>query len=264
MFERSLTKIYVQGVYMKAQHFLSLVCFGVSLSSILLLSTDALAKRNSNYNQEAIQQENLPYTTRQEVARNGTPAKNTNVSHYAPIYETTQDLNHDLPVSIDDGVISDNSKFSLSEHQAAGILKTVNQAEISASKIAEKKAANLQVRDFASRMISEHKKNKTEARKLLGKLGLGAERSHVAEIFRDDARQNLRELKKLEGAAFDESYMTGQIEMHKALITDIDQRLIPAASKPELIEFLKTTRDHVKHHLADAQDIQNNLGTIIK
>lgn len=244
---------------MKAQFFLSIV----SLGSVLLLSAQTAAK-NSYYNQETSQLEDLPYTTRQEVGRNGSPANNTNVTHYAPVFETTQDLNRNLPVSSDDGVVTEKSKFSLSEHQAAGILKTVNQAEILASKMAEKKAASPQVRDFAGRMISEHKKNKTEARKLLGKLGLGAERSHVAEILQDDSRQNLRELKKLEGQAFDESYISGQIEMHKALITDIDQRLIPAATKPELIEFLKSTREHVKHHLADAQDIQNNLGTVIK
>lgn len=248
---------------MKMRPILSIV----SVGSVLLLSTSVLSKNkiNSNYVQQPDQQtEDLPYTTSQEVGRNGSPASNTNVTHYAPAYETTQDLNHKLPISTDDGTRLKNSKFSLSEHQAAGILKTVNQAEISAAKMAEKKATNPQVRDFATRMISEHKKNKTESRKLLGKLGLGAERSHVAEILQDDARQNLRELKKLKGAEFDESYITGQIEMHKALITDIDQRLIPAVSKPELVEFLKTTREHVKHHLADAQDIQNNLGSTVK
>ena len=162
---------------MKALLILSIVC----LSSVLLLASNASAK-NSYYAQLENQQTDRPYTTRQEVARDGSPASNTNVTHYAPIYETTQDLNRKLPVSSDDGIPTENSKFSLSEHQAAGILKTVNQAEISVSKIAEKKAASPQVRDFASRMISEHKKNKTEARKLLGKLGIGAERSHVAEI----------------------------------------------------------------------------------
>ncbi len=203
------------------------------------------------------------------------------VTHYAPTYETTQDLNHKLAVTDNDGVSSYNqadgslnspradgiteaSALSLSEHQVAGVLKAVNQVEISSSKIAKKKASDLQVRNFAERMISEHKKNKTSARKLLGKLGLGAERSHVSEIFKEDANDNLRELKKLDGAAFDESYISGQIEMHRALITDIDQRLIPAATKPEFKEFLRTTREHVKHHLAEAQEIQNNLSTMTK
>ena len=227
--------------------------------SIYLLSTVAALAKNISYNTT-----DYPYTTRQELARSDAPGNHTNITHYAPVYKTTQDLNHKLPVSDNADSMTDRSASGISEHQAAGILKMVNQIEISASKIATKKASNAQIRDFAERMISEHKKNKTAERKLLGKLGLIAEKSHVSEIVKEDADESLRELKKLDGAAFDESYISGQIEMHRAFITDIDQRLIPAATKPELKEFLRTTREHVKHHLADAQEIQNNLGTAIK
>lgn len=239
---------------MKVHQFLTV------LWSISLLTTVAAVANTSTDNNSL----DYSYSSRQELSLRGAPASNSNLNHYAPTFLTVQDLNNNLPVIDNAEDLMEASVAGLSEHQAAGILKAVNQAEISASKIAKKKALDAHVREFAERMISEHEKNKKAERKLLVKLGLRPEKSHVSEIFKEDASENLSELKKLDGAAFDESYISGQIDMHRALITDIDQRLIPAANKPELKEFLRTTREHVKHHLADAQEIQNNLGTAIR
>ncbi len=218
-----------------------------------------------------------PYTTRQEIGRLGKPSSAANKTHYAPSYETTQDLNHrlavvDTPVDETSANKTENVPYAdgktqqvgLTEQEAIGILKTANEAEIDAAKIASKKATDTHVKEFAQRMVSEHKKNKTLSRQLLSRLGLSADSSQVSELLKEDSEQKNSELKKLSGAAFDQNYISSQIEMHRALLTDMDQRLIPAVSKPELKEFLRTTKDHVKHHLADAQEIQSGLKKTIE
>ncbi len=224
------------------------------------------------------------YMTRQEIAETHSASDSQSDSQsdetsYAPVYKTRQDIVNKRPVldeesknleaRMGESMMKRNSVAApavtaFSEPQAAEYLKTANEAEIDVAQLAQRRASNEKVKEYAAMIESQHKKNKRDGRKLLGQLDVGTDRSEPASVLKAESSAKIKELKNLRGAAFDQAYMASQIEMHKSLLTDIDQRLIPASEKPELQQFLRDTRGHVKHHLSQAEEIQNSLGTAVR
>lgn len=227
------------------------------------------------------------FRTKQDIVR-GNSRATTSTTAEAPIFRTNQDVVANTPVvteesrnfevqntqnvmdrnvavaPIDAAATATTVRPSFTEDQAAEFLKTANDAEINAAQLAQRRASNQKVKNFAAMMETEHKKNKRDGRKLLGKLDVGTDRSEPARVLKQESSASIEELKKLRGSEFDQAYMANQVQMHRALLTDIDQRLIPASEQPELQQFLRETRGHVKHHLSQAEEIQNSLGTAVR
>ncbi len=148
---------------------------------------------------------------------------------------------------------------SMSDAEIAEIMKVANDAEVDAAKVAEKRAKNSEVKDFAKHMISEHKENMKDEKNLLKKENLKAESNDVAKTMKKDAKDKIASLKKAKGNAFEKAYIEQQISMHRQLMQDLDQKLIPAAQNPQFKQYLQTTRDHVQKHLSQAEQINSTL-----
>ncbi len=204
--------------------------------------------------------EALTFRTNQDIVANTPVVSEESRNFEAQNTQTVMDRN--LAVAPVGAAITVLPAFT--EDQAAEFLKTANDAEINAAQLAQRRASNQKVKNFAAMMETEHKKNKRDGRKLLGKLDVGTDRSEPARVLKQESSASIEELKKLRGSEFDQAYMANQVEMHRALLTDIDQRLIPASEQPELQQFLRETRGHVKHHLSQAEEIQNSLGTAVR
>ena len=228
--------------------------------------------------------QDVGFRTKQDIVR-GNSRATANSTSEAPIYRTNQDIVANTPLVteesrnfeaqntqtvMDRNVAADSmgaaTPFAqnFTEDQAAEFLKTANDAGIDAAQLAQRRASNPKVKEFATVMEAEHKKNKRDGRKLLGKLDVGTDRSDSSQVLKQEANASIDQLRKLKGNEFDQAYMANQVEMHKTLLTDIDQRLIPSSDKPELQQFLRETRGHVKQHLAEAEEIQNSLGTAVR
>ena len=144
--------------------------------------------------------------------------------------------------------------------QISAALTTANEAEIKAAKAAEKKGVDKEVKEFASHMIAEHKKNLEDHKALVKKLNMKPDMSFpvVADLKKTSASQEA-ELKKQKGPAFDKTYIDQQDAAHTTLLADLTDKFIPNVENSEMKNFLENTKSHVEAHLTRARNIQTRL-----
>lgn len=148
---------------------------------------------------------------------------------------------------------------AMKDAEISSVVSTANDAEISAAQMAKTKATHADVKKFAQMMIDEHTKNKADGMKITAEAKMTPQASATSKTMATDAGSKLATLKKMNGAAFDKTYIEQQVMMHEQLLTQLDQDLIPAAQNPKLKTFLETTRGHVDQHLQEARKIQTAL-----
>ncbi len=151
----------------------------------------------------------------------------------------------------------DSMSPALDDAQIAKILLTANDAEIDAAQLAKKQGEAPAVKNFAEKMISQHKMNRDEAKKITKNAKINPKKNSDAEALEDNAESTTAGLKKLKGAAFDNGYMAQQVSMHEELLKKLDDQLIPAAQNAEFKAYLQKTRGHVATHLEEARAIVN-------
>lgn len=147
----------------------------------------------------------------------------------------------------------------ITDNQIVEIMRVVNQAEIQTSQLAASKATNPQVKEFATQMLSEHKKNMNTQKELVQKANMKPEPNKVSQTLQTDAKTKMTDLKAAKGTDFDRRFMNIQVAMHQKVHDDLTQRLIPNAKNPQLKVFLQTTEDHIEKHLARAKEIQASV-----
>jgi putative membrane protein len=147
----------------------------------------------------------------------------------------------------------------VTDAQIAGFLVAANQTEIDAGRLAQSKAQSKDVQAFAQRMVAEH----TDMNKSLAGLD---QKAHIAPAedaysgkLKTRADQTLAELRTLQGSAFDKRYLDHEVYFHKAIVEELDKRLIPAAQNAELKGLLDKARPACQGHLEHAQKLQKEV-----
>jgi putative membrane protein len=147
-----------------------------------------------------------------------------------------------------------------SDPQIAGIVVTANQIDIDAGKLAKSRSKNKEVRDFGQRMITDHTAVNKQASALVKKLKVKPEQSDTSRSLKKGASENMANLKKLKGAAFDKAYVDHEVAYHEAVLDAIDKTLIPDAKNAELKALIEKVRPAIAAHLEHAKKIQESLG----
>lgn len=147
-----------------------------------------------------------------------------------------------------------------SDGEIVEILKTANDSEIDAAKLAKKRAENPEVKDYAQMMLDQHEMTNKQSKKISKEENIKKKSNDMAKALKDESKTKISDLKKKKGTEFDRSYMEQQVTMHQQLLNELDQTLIPSAQNIGLKTFLQSTRDHIQEHLTKAQSIQANLG----
>jgi putative membrane protein len=155
---------------------------------------------------------------------------------------------------------SDKVTDKVTDAQIASVMKTANDAEISAAKLATKQAQNNEVKGFAKQMIKEHSKNEKDGKDISKKAGIKMEDTEMSKTLKQDADKKTADLKSLKGAEFDRAYMASQIDMHEQLLAQLNDKFIPNAQNEQMKSFLEQTKTHVQQHLDHAKKIQTALG----
>ncbi len=135
-------------------------------------------------------------------------------------------------------------------------LEFANQAargdifEIEAGKIAQAKAANAGVREFAARMVVAHSQTMEELNALAG---TGSRlRLDLPGALDEDHTTQLAELKAASGPAFDRLYLKQQIVAHEAAAAFFGNYAQDGQDEP-LKNFARRTVPVLKRHLATAE-----------
>jgi putative membrane protein len=143
--------------------------------------------------------------------------------------------------------------------QIAAIVVTANQVDIDAGNLAVKKSHTKDVREFAQRMITDHSGVNKAAVDLVTKLHVTPEDNATAQSLKAGGEQNLKNLKALNGAAFDKAYVDHEVAYHQQVLDAIDTVLIPSATNAELKALLVQVRPAFLAHLEHAKRIQAAL-----
>jgi putative membrane protein len=147
----------------------------------------------------------------------------------------------------------------LTDEQIVAIANAANTGEIEEAKVAQQRAKNAAVKQFASMMVQHHSQAKQKDAALASKLKLKAEESPKSEAMTSEAKMAIEALKSVDVAAFDRAYIAAQIDAHQKVLDALDSQLIPGAKSPELRAELQAFRPRVESHLTLAKTIDGKL-----
>jgi putative membrane protein len=163
----------------------------------------------------------------------------------------------DLP---DESAVAAAPAGAPSDAQIAAIVLTANSADSATGALAETKATNAQVKDFARRMVVDHGAVNQQAVALAQRLGVTPEESPTSQALSQDGEQNMQALQGLDGSAFDRAYIDHELALHQQVLDALDKTLIPSAQNAELKDLLRQGRPIFMGHLDMAKQIQASLG----
>jgi putative membrane protein len=143
--------------------------------------------------------------------------------------------------------------------QIAMIAVTADNVDIDAGKLAEKKASNAKVKEFAQLMVRDHTSVNNQATQLAKKLNLTPEESATSRSLKSDGDKMMKKLKALSGAEFDKAYIDNEVSYHESVMKAVDDTLIPNAKNAELKSLLETARPIFVSHLNHAKEVQASL-----
>jgi putative membrane protein len=146
-----------------------------------------------------------------------------------------------------------------SDPQIAGIVVTANQIDVDAGKLAKARSKNKEVQKFAQQMVTDHTAVNKQASALAKKLKVKPEQSDTSKSLKQGAKENMANLKKLKGAAFDRAYVDHEVAYHEAVLDAIDKVLIPSAQNAELKGLIEKVRPAFVAHLEHAKMLQETL-----
>lgn len=127
-------------------------------------------------------------------------------------------------------------------------------AEIQLGQLAEQKASDPQVKQFAERMVTDHQK-------AADKLKDVAQKENVTLPDQPSAREKAEKerLEKLSGADFDKTYMNHMVGDHAKDVTDF--RKEASNSKDDSVrQFASSTLPTLQDHLKEARQIDTKIG----
>lgn len=141
----------------------------------------------------------------------------------------------------------------------AHIAYTAGAIDVAAAKQALEKSKNKTVLEFAQTMLRDHEAVNQQALALVKKLNVTPEDNDTSKALSKAAAEELTRLSKLDGAAFDKSYVDNEVAYHKEVNKALKTALIPSASNTELKSLLKTGLKLFQSHEQHAEHIAMSL-----
>ena len=153
------------------------------------------------------------------------------------------------------------SSFFTSDGRTIGRFLMANDVDVSFARVAMLTSTNEDVKAFARRMLTDH------AQVIFAMRALSTEQDITPAD--DDAGRDLRDLSTLQrdslrvlsGRAFDNAYVSMELDRHRAILSMIDDVLLPRARNGELREALTSARPIIAAHIAHAEQL---LATLAK
>src|SRR3546814_19979564 len=88
-------------------------------------------------------------------------------------------------------------------------------------------------------MVRDHAAVNDQALALVKKLGVAPEANGTSAALSEEAKQQMRKLNGLDGAAFDKAYVQNEIAYHRTVNDALSGTLIPGAHNPDLKSLLE-------------------------
>lgn len=151
------------------------------------------------------------------------------------------------------------SNMTFTDAEIAAVVASVNTGEVEEGKLAQKKAKDAKVKNFANKMVQHHTTANTKQADLLKKLKMSTSENATSRELASDSSNTVEQLKNQSGNDFDKAYIDAMVKDHQKALSMIDDKLIPQAKSSELKQELQTLRSQIDSHLREAMDIQKSL-----
>jgi len=151
------------------------------------------------------------------------------------------------------------SSMGASDGRAVGMFLMANDVNLSFAKAAYSGAESDDVKAFARRMLTDHTQIVATIRALIADQDVTPSDDDASEDLRDLSTLQRDSLRALTGRAFDSTYVAMELERHRAMLSMIDDVLLPRARSAELREMLASTRPIIAAHVAHAEQLQASL-----
>jgi putative membrane protein len=142
---------------------------------------------------------------------------------------------------------------ALTDANIAAIVFTANNSDILYATLALAKSSDSSVRRFAMMTKKDHESVNEALRALVTRLNVTPVEHPVSLDMRDDAAEKRLRLRDFEGFAFDSAYAANEASYHAAVLTAVDEALIPSARNDEVRALLVAVRPAVAAHLEHAR-----------
>lgn len=126
-------------------------------------------------------------------------------------------------------------------------------AEVNASEVAQEKAQNQQVKDFAAMMIQDHTKANEELKSLASSKNIT-----LPTAPGEDHLKNIADLNSYTGADFDKEYMDLMVADHEKAVS-LFEDASEDAEDSELRAFAAKTLPNLQKHLEHAKTVRDAL-----
>ena len=151
------------------------------------------------------------------------------------------------------------SSMASSDGRTVGMFLMANDVNLSFAKVAYANASSDDVKSFARRMLTDHTQIVATIRALIADQDVSPSDDSAGEDLRDLSTLQRDSLRALTGHAFDSTYVAMELDRHRAMLSMIDDVLLPRARSAELREMLASTRPIIAAHVAHAEQLQASL-----
>jgi len=149
---------------------------------------------------------------------------------------------------------------SPSDAEIAATVTAANDTDIQNGQLAMSKSANAEVKAFAKEMVAAHTQLNEQGSALLSKLSVTPSDNPTSTSIRTGGETTRASLNGLSGADFDKAYINAEVDLHQAVLDQLDNTLIPSAQNAELKELLQKARPTIQAHLDHAKSLKSKLG----
>ena len=149
------------------------------------------------------------------------------------------------------------SRPALTEPQILAMLDSIHQSEIQEAQLAQQRAANPQVRDYANRMQNDHTMLNQHGNNLSSRLNL-----QPAQVFnKPDHRLAMDAMRMKSGTEFDRAYIQHNIMEHQDALRTLND-IARDARTPDIQTLVAQARPVIEMHLRTAQELDRQLAMV--
>lgn len=152
-------------------------------------------------------------------------------------------------------------RTNLSDPNIAAMVMALNNTDISYARLVPSRAERPDIKEFATRMLTDHIGVNGLVNDLLAKLNVVPEDNAASLDLRDESANRRDAMRELEGYKFDSTYIENEVSYHQKFLVTIDSLMLPAAKNAELKGLLTAVRPAVAAHLAHAEQVRANVFT---
>ena len=126
--------------------------------------------------------------------------------------------------------------------------------EMEASRLAEQRSQNTEVKRFAQHMLRDHQKTTGELKGMLPQLQ-GVSAQQMATSLDRQHQALLEQLQWVQGAEFDRAFVRQQVQSHQAAV-DLFRAYAQSGDDARLKQWASQTLPSLEEHLREAQQLQ--------